>query len=210
MIDLPVACSPCPNDLFILHAWVHGKLDSPYRPQIDIADVQTLNEWAVDEKYPLIKVSYGVLSQLKRPENYLILPTGSALGWNSGPLLVANRKIDREDVRHARVAVPGANTTARWLFDFFIQPQQEPIWCSYEEVFPLLLAGEVDAGVLIHETRFEYERYQMQLVADLGAEWERRYELPIPLGGFLLHRSMCDQASALIAALRSSLESAWK
>ncbi len=200
---LSLAISPCPNDTFVFSAWVHGQVDGP-DVDVTLADIDVCNALAVDRVPDVVKVSFGALPDLL--EHYALLPCGGALGRGCGPLVLA-RTTDH-DLRGARIAVPGERTTAYLLlrlwgaelgFDVEVMP--------FEHIMPAVRGGRVDAGLVIHESRFTYPSYGLVCLQDLGAWWEADTGLPIPLGAIVARRGL--DLEAVVAAVRASVEHAW-
>jgi len=180
MIEL--AISPCPNDTFLFAPWVLGKLDAP-PPHIHFADIEQLNNWALTKKFPLIKVSIACMSKLA---DYELLPVGAALGFHVGPKIIAKKRYSLGDLSRLRLAVPGAWTTAHLLLQKLSPQPREKHFCLFHEIFHLLNAGIVDAGLIIHESRFTFEKEGFVEIADLGELWHERFSLPLPLGGLAM------------------------
>ena len=202
-MPIPVAFSPCPNDTFLFHAWVHGLLDSKCTPSLH--DIEKLNQLALHRRFPLIKVSFGCLPLLL--ENYAMLPVGAALGYACGPLIVAREPFDLDELPSKRIAIPGEHTTAHLLLKTLAPEPKEKQFCLYHEIIDLLHAGAVDASLLIHEQRFTHPFTQ---IADLGALWEEQFALPIPLGCLVADKTLGrEQVEQLTKTLQASLQHAW-
>jgi 1,4-dihydroxy-6-naphthoate synthase len=207
-VTLSLTYSPCPNDTFVFHALAHGLVEDA--PEVDVSyhDVDVTNGMAERGEGDVLKVSYGVLPWLL--EDYALLPTGGALGRGCGPLLLT---AGRTDLRGATVAVPGQRTTAYLLFRLWAQAQGIGSSLTitvlpFTEIMPAVRDGRVDAGLVIHEARFTYGSYGLTSVVDLGDWWESDTGLPIPLGAIVARRSL--DLPRLAAAIRSSVEQAWK
>ncbi len=183
-----IAFSPCPNDTHIFHAWVHGLVGHALPVNAVLADVQQLNEWAIQRKYALTKVSLGCLKLLL--DDYILLPTGAALGFGCGPKIVAKRSFCLADFPAMSVAIPGKHTTANLLRQALLPEPAQILYCRYHEVLDLVQSGRVDCGLIIHETRFTYHKLGFLELADLGQMWETQKALPIPLGGIVALRSL--------------------
>jgi 1,4-dihydroxy-6-naphthoate synthase len=201
---IPVAISPCPNDTFLFHAWIEGLVGKDLPPQVTFGDIQHLNEWAESRKFPLIKLSIAKYAALQK--EYELLPVGAALGWDCGPKLIAREGFSLENWKEARVAIPGRGTTAHHLQNHFLGDPREKVFCLYNEVEGLLMSGRVDAGVIIHETRFTHAFNE---IGDFGRLWKERYDLPLPLGGIAIERGSPHKVE-VISALRESLDYAWQ
>ena len=207
---LELAFSPCPNDTFIFHAWVAGLL--PGAPAVTpvYADIDVLNRWAAEGKTDLVKVSYAALPTLLA--DYALLPSGGALGRGCGPLVVTSQARDGRSLAGATVAIPGMRTTAYVLFRLWAQDQgvASVEVLPFDKIMPAVAAGTVDAGLIIHESRFTYPTYGLTALVDLGDWWETETGLPIPLGAILARRSLGEQEIARLGAtVRASVEYAW-
>lgn len=195
-MKLPLAISPCPNDTYLFLPWINGLIDTPLTPFVTFADIETLNEMAMRHELPLIKVSFACFEKVT--DAYELLPIGSALGKGCGPLLIARKQGPFETV-----AIPGTNTTAHALYRRLIDSPAKKRFCFYHEVVPMIQSGEVDAGVIIHETRFTYEKQGLVKLADLGELWAR----PIPLGGLAVAKDLpSDVKAALLETLQKSIQ----
>jgi len=208
--ELTLGFSPCPNDTFIFHALVTGLVPLegiPLRPRLE--DVETLNRLAVEERLDVTKVSYGALPYLQG--RYTLLRSGGALGRGCGPLLVARERLTREDLTSATIAVPGRMTTANLLLRLFGPEFPEGREMVYSEIMPAVERGEVDAGLIIHESRFTYPRYGLVKVVDLGEWWEEATGAPIPLGGIVARTALGEETiHQLESAIRASVEYAFR
>ncbi len=203
-MTLSVAFSPCPNDTFVFHALVHGLVDGAPPVQVTYADVDVTNTAAERGAYDLVKVSYGALPWLL--DRYELLPCGGALGRGCGPLVLTAGK----DVAGGTVAVPGDRTTAYLLFRLWSagQPAEKIEVVPFHQIMPGVAEGRYDAGLVIHEARFTYQRYGLTAVADLGEWWEGETGLPIPLGAILAKKGAVDPAEAT-RWVRDSVRHAW-
>ncbi|HRN92210.1 MAG TPA: 1,4-dihydroxy-6-naphthoate synthase [Ferruginibacter sp.] len=182
-----IGFSPCPNDTFIFEAMVNGKIDTgSFRFEPVLEDVQTLNEWAMQNKLPVTKLSYGVLPLVTGA--YELLSSGSALGRGAGPLLISDGKFNSA-VEDATIAIPGAHTTAHFLFSNAYPQAKHKVFMRYDEIESFVQSGK-GLGVIIHENRFTYQQKGLQLIQDLGVVWENTTGLPIPLGGIVIRKSM--------------------
>jgi 1,4-dihydroxy-6-naphthoate synthase len=189
-MKLSLGISPCPNDTYIFDAMLHGKIDTEgleFMPRLE--DVETLNQLAIEGSLDISKVSYGVVFQLLR--QYRILEAGSALGKGVGPLFVTKNIVhDGEiDFSKIRVALPGINTTAHLLFSLAYPEIKNKTFVPFHLIEDMVINGEVDAGVIIHENRFTYQQKGLNKLSDLGDVWEKQTGAPIPLGGILVRRS---------------------
>jgi 1,4-dihydroxy-6-naphthoate synthase len=198
-MKLSLGFSPCPNDTFIFDALVNHKIDTEgLEFDVVLEDVQTLNNWAKEEKLDFSKISYGVLPLVL--DKYIVLNSGGALGKGVGPLLITNKEqgISNVEVDTATIAIPGENTTAHMLFSLAFPNAKNKVFKVFNEIEDWLLKapstrgslGEAAAGVIIHENRFTYHLKGLQKLMDLGEYWEQQTNAPIPLGGIVAKRSL--------------------
>ena len=189
-MKLSLGISPCPNDTYIFDAMIHGKIDTEgLEFTTRLEDVETLNHLAIEGAQDITKVSYGVVFQLINA--YRILEAGSALGKGVGPLFVSKKIGHEKEIDPAKitVALPGINTTAHLLFSLAYPAIKNKTFVPFHLIEDIVLSGEVDAGVIIHENRFTYQQKGLNKLSDLGDVWEKRTGAPIPLGGILVRRS---------------------
>ena len=186
---LTVGFSPCPNDTFIFDAMVNGRIDlGDIELEVVLADVEELNRMAIEGKLDVTKISYNAYSRVHYM--YQLLNAGSALGNNCGPLLISKQSMSYEELRSARIAIPGKNTTANFLMSFAYPQAQNKQEFLFSEIENAVQSGTVDAGVIIHENRFTYQEKGLVKIADLGEVWEQQTGFPIPLGGIAIHRRL--------------------
>jgi 1,4-dihydroxy-6-naphthoate synthase len=208
---LSLGFSPCPNDTFIFHALVHGLADElglNLAPPV-LADVESLNKWARQGRLDVTKLSFHALGHVL--DDYVLLQSGSALGRGCGPLLIANKRFARDRISALRIAIPGQFTTAAMLLRLYEPGCEQLVVMRFDEIMPALARGEVDAGVIIHESRFTYRKEGFVVHQDLGAWWEKTSGCPIPLGGIAARRSLGSERLGLLEkAIRVSIRSAYQ
>lgn len=196
----------CPNDTFIFYALTHGKIALSEPVQEVLEDVETLNQWALAGKLELTKISYHAYAHLR--DQYVALRSGGALGRGVGPLIVAKTKL--ESLAGKTVAIPGNLTTAFLLLNLSQPEGVDTVVMRYDAIMPAIERGEVDAGLIIHESRFTFAKHGLVKLLDLGEWWELETGLPIPLGAILVRRDLgLEQQRALNAAVKASLEYAY-
>lgn len=208
MTTRTLAYSPCPNDTFVFAALTNGMLDGAPPVEAHLADIDELNAAAERGDYELIKVSYGALPYLTN--RYRILRAGGAVGRGCGPLLVARPENAPElfaDVRQKRIAIPGERTTAFLLLQMALGGRPKHVErMRFDRIESAVAEGKVDAGLIIHESRFTYRDAGLISIADLGEWWENFTLLPIPLGAILVRKDVDDEeAHRLGQAIRGSL-----
>jgi len=190
-MKLTIGFSPCPNDTFIFDALVNGRINTKgLQYEAVMEDVQTLNEWAIEGKLDVTKISFGVLPLVLK--HYLVMDSGSALGKGVGPLVIHKNKIPLLDINFCTIALPGENTTAHLLFAMACPDATNKIFMRYDEIEDFVLQGEGSnhAGVIIHENRFTYQEKGLHALLDLGNYWEEKTTSPIPLGGIVVKRTL--------------------
>jgi 1,4-dihydroxy-6-naphthoate synthase len=180
-MKLTLGFSPCPNDTFLFDALVNRKIDTEgIEFEAELQDVQTLNEWAMQGRLDITKLSFPALYDTS--DRYDILNAGAALGKGVGPLLIARKMVNLPDVAHCTVAIPGINTTANFLLSFAFPSITNKVPMLFSEIESAVLDGRIDMGVIIHENRFTYKEKGLIKIVDLGEVWEERMKAPIPLG----------------------------
>ena len=205
---IQIGFSPCPNDTFIFDALVNNKIDTGnLQFEAVLEDVQTLNQWALEEKLAVTKLSYGVLPLVI--EKYNLLNSGSALGRGVGPLLISNSDLQTANIEDDLIAIPGENTTAHLLFSLAYPTAKNKIFLRYDEIEKFVLDGK-GLGVIIHENRFTYADKGLIKITDLGDYWEQTTGNPIPLGGIVVKKSIPLDIQKLIDNLiKQSIEFAF-
>lgn len=207
-----VAFSPCPNDTFMFHELVSQRANGGREPgtwgvEVHVEDVETLNRMALRGTFDVSKLSFH--AWLLAKDKYALLNAGFAMGFGCGPVVVTNRDIRPHDLASCRIAVPGELTTAHLLLRLFAPEAQTKTFLRYDLIMDALIKGEVDCGVIIHETRFVFERQGLRKLVDLGEWWEERTGLPIPLGGVCVRTDAPPGfAEEFDAALTDSIEAA--
>jgi 1,4-dihydroxy-6-naphthoate synthase len=208
-MTLTLGFSPCPNDTFIFDALVNKKIDTEGLDfDVRLEDVETLNQWAMQGRLDISKISYGVLPLVL--DRYELLDAGGALGKGVGPLLIARHPIPLDDISECRIAIPGQRTTAHLLFSLAFPEARHKEFMIFSAIEDAVLAGKVDCGVIIHENRFTYQHKGLTKLLDLGEFWEKETGSPIPLGGIVLRRGQDPALAVKINTLiRKSLEYAF-
>jgi len=195
---LTLGFSPCPNDTFIFDALVNHKIDTEGLTfDVQLQDVQTLNQWALEGKLDISKISYGVLPLIL--DRYIVLNSGGALGKGVGPLLISNFEPPQEEeaiqrmVNNSLIVLPGENTTAHFLFAKAFPNATNKIFQRFDGIESAVLAspsnGQKVIGVIIHENRFTYYDRGLFKIRDLGNYWEETTGNPIPLGGIVMKKT---------------------
>jgi len=207
-VKLAFGFTPCPNDAFAFHALVHRLVPAPFEVEAVLLDIEELNRRAAKAELELTKLSFGAAAAAG--DGYRLLRSGAALGRGVGPLVVAREAGSLEEAVGGRVAVPGRETTAFLLLRLAVPTLGEVVELRYDRILDAVVAGEVDAGLIIHESRFTYRDQGLVAVADLGEWWEGETALPVPLAGIFaradLEAGLADEAEV---AIRASVEYAF-
>ncbi|HWP37243.1 MAG TPA: MqnA/MqnD/SBP family protein [Gemmatimonadales bacterium] len=207
MPTLKLAHSPDADDAFMFFALAEGRIDTANRRYVhELADIETLNQRALRGELDITAVSFHAYAYLA--DQYLLLPSGGSVGDRYGPRLVSPRprpEDPRGALRGRRVAIPGRLTTAALALRLY-QPDFEPVLTPFDHIEDRVLAGDVEAGLLIHEGQLTYAARGLHLWVDLGEWWHGETWLPLPLGGNVVKRSLGDAVVRGVAAdLRASI-----
>lgn len=198
-MKLSLGFSPCPNDTFIFDAMIHDKIDTEGLSfEVSYEDVETLNQKAFRTDLDITKLSYHAYAYLTN--NYVLLHSGSALGFGVGPLLICNEPAYLKEgienltsrIGGLKVGIPGKYTTANFLLSLAFPEAENTIEMKFSDIEPALLNNRIDLGVIIHENRFTYMDKGLLKVIDLGEYWEKLTSCPIPLGGIMIKRGLDD------------------
>jgi len=207
-VTLTFGFTPCPNDAFAFHALVHELVPAPFDVEPVLLDIEELNRRAAGAELELSKLSFGAAAAAG--DRYRLLRSGAALGRGVGPLVVAREAGSLEEAAAGRIAVPGRETTAFLLLRLAAPALGDVVELRYDRILDAVVAGEVDAGLIIHESRFTYGEHGLVAVADLGEWWEGETGLPVPLAGIFARSDLePDVADAAEAAIRASVEYAF-
>jgi 1,4-dihydroxy-6-naphthoate synthase len=209
-MNLKLGFSPCPNDTFIFDALVNKRIETKnHKFQIHMTDVEELNRMAFEAILDITKISAATYPKIA--DNYILIDAGSALGSKNGPILISKQKIYPDEINELKIAIPGFNTTANLLLSIAFpnaKNKKEYLFSHIEEV---VLSGETDAGLIIHESRFTYKAKGLKKIVDLGEYWETKFNQLIPLGCIAVKRSLSPEIIKTINSLiKESIEYAFK
>ncbi|MFT4555508.1 MAG: 1,4-dihydroxy-6-naphthoate synthase [Porticoccaceae bacterium] len=198
--------STCPNDTFTFHGLMTQSVD--WRGldfEIELIDIQQLNDRLFDGDFDAAKTSFH--AALLLANETVVLPSGSALGFGVGPLLLSATPGSTPTDNQQVTLCPGQHTTASLLNSLFYPQTTRVEHVVFSEIMPKLQRKEADFGVCIHEGRFTWEQQGLGLVEDLGTRWETETGCPLPLGGIVARRSLTNDVIAKVqAVIRDSLE----
>jgi 1,4-dihydroxy-6-naphthoate synthase len=204
---LTIAYTPDSDDAFYYDALETRRVPLPgYRPSFTREPMSVLNRAALRGVYDVTAISSVVYPQIA--QQYAILSVGTSVGRGYGPVLVSKDERTVEDLRGRRVGVPGVPTTG-WFLLRCLCPEAVPVEMAFDQIAGAVAAGELEAGVMIHEELLYYPQLGLRRVVDLGAEWCRCYDLPLPVGLNVIRRDLGAAAvQRIAAAIRHSLEHA--
>ena len=203
MKTLRVGLSPCPNDTFIFHALLEGFVElEDFHLEPVFEDVETLNVMARNGELEITKISFHAYGHLR--DTYKLLQAGAALGRGCGPLIVVREGDEERDLSTAKIAIPGKLTSANLLLRLFAPrvPAGSLIEMTFDRIMDAVKTGEVDAGLIIHESRFTYGELGLRKLADLGDWWEETHGYPIPLGGIIARPQLQIDGPGLLHQVR--------
>ncbi|WP_263381191.1 menaquinone biosynthesis family protein [Granulicella arctica] len=206
--EISIAHSPDSDDAFMFYGLATNKVRVPgYKFTHVLTDIETLNHKAIDEQfYDVTAISFHAYPYLQ--DNYTLMACGGSVGEDYGPMIVAPRKISLDDVKKLRIAVPGTLTTAYLTLKLFA-PGIETVTVPFDQIIPAVVAGEFDAGLIIHEGQLTYASDGLVKILDLGVWWKEQTGLPLPLGGNAIRRSLGNEVMTITTnALRDSIQHA--
>ena len=209
MRELTFGYSPCPNDTFAFHALAHGITDAPFRVRPVLLDIEELNRRAHAGEFDLTKLSVGAFAAVG--DRYRLLRSGAALGHGVGPLVVARTPLTLAEATAGKMAVPGMETTAYRLLRLAAgNTPPSLVEMRYDRILRAISDNAVDAGLIIHESRFTYADHGLVKVIDLGDWWEKETGLPVPLAGICARADLDDEMRmAAERAIRASVQYAF-
>ncbi len=198
--------STCPNDTFAFHALLNRLVDwRGINYKIELLDIQELNERLFLGKFDVAKASFHAAILLA--DRTVVLPSGSALGFGVGPLLLAAQAQSLPEQNDQVTLCPGEHTTAALLFSLFYPNTTRVQHVVFSDILPRLVASQADFGVCIHEGRFTWQAQGLACVEDLGLRWERETKCPLPLGGILASSAIDVEVLRKVqSTIRESLE----
>lgn len=197
-MKLSLGFSPCPNDTFIFEAMVHKYIDTLGLDfEVILGDVEALNLKAMAGELDITKLSFHAFGHVM--DQYALLESGSALGNNCGPLLISKKKMTTEELKTARIAIPGKLTTANFLLSLAYPEALNKYEIIFSEIENEVLNGRADAGLIIHENRFTYHEKGLVKIVDLGSFWEDSTNMPIPLGGIVVKKALSPEIQAKVS-----------
>ena len=208
LIGISIAHSPDSDDAFMFYGLATNKVRVPgYRFSHTLCDIETLNLRARDEAfYDVTAISFHAYPYLQ--QNYALMGCGGSVGEGYGPMVVSSKPLAPEDLGRIKVAVPGALTTAYLALKIF-NPAIQTETVPFDQIIPAILAGDFDAGLIIHEGQLTYSSSGLHKVLDLGVWWRETTGLVLPLGGNAIRRSLgAESMRTITKAVRDSIQHA--
>lgn len=206
--EISIAHSPDSDDAFMFYGLATNKVRVPgYKFTHTLTDIETLNHRAINEAfYDVTAISFHAYPYLQ--ENYALMACGGSVGEGYGPMVVAPRKLSHAEIGKTKIAIPGTLTTAYLVLKLFA-PEVETVTVPFDKIIPAVLAGEFDAGLIIHEGQLTYANDGLTKAIDLGQWWREQTGLPLPLGGNAIRRSLGPEVMKVTTdALRDSIQHA--
>jgi 1,4-dihydroxy-6-naphthoate synthase len=187
-LEIVSAHSPDSDDAFMFYALATKKVrSSKVTFRHVLSDIETLNRKAMEGVYELSAISYHAYPYVA--DKYVLMASGSSIGDGYGPMIVSSRPMEPEELKGKRIAIPGTMTTA-YLACKLYQPDFEPVITPFDKITDAVRERSVDAGLIIHEAQLTFDREGFHKIADLGRWFKNTYDLPLPLGGNVLLRSL--------------------
>jgi 1,4-dihydroxy-6-naphthoate synthase len=204
-VEIKLAHSPDSDDAFMFYALATHKLATPgYKYTHVLSDIQTLNEAAQTETYDVTAISFAAYPELR--DKYVLLDCGASFGEGYGPIVVSSKSLKKDELKGKRIAVPGSKTTAYLTLKLF-EPEFEPVIMPFDKILDAVKNDVVEAGLLIHEGQLLFPQMGLHRVLDLGIWWQEQTQLPLPLGGNAVRRSLGPALGLEIArTIRESVE----
>jgi 1,4-dihydroxy-6-naphthoate synthase len=206
--EIKIAHSPDSDDAFMFYGLATNKVRVPgYKFTHTLTDIEALNHRArTDQFYDVTAISFHAYPYVQ--EHYTIMSCGGSMGDSYGPMIVAPKKYTLDEVKKLRIAVPGEMTSAYLALKLFA-PDVETVNVPFDKIIPAVVAGEFDAGLIIHEGQLTYAHDGLKKIIDLGVWWHEQTGLPLPLGGNAIRRSLGSEAQEIVVnALRDSIQHA--
>jgi len=204
--NIQLAFSTCPNDTFMFGALVKGLTEFKHEGlDLILKDIEELNMMARNHQPSISKISFATYPFIA--DEYHILSAGSAIGYRNGPILVSRHKVYPDEVKDLHIAIPGERTTANLLLEILFPGVKRKTSYLFSDIEDVVMDKGCDAGLIIHENRFTYQKKGLLKIVDLGEMWEKEFDMPVPLGGIVVKRNLPkklkeDFASALAESIR--------
>ena len=195
--EIKLAHSPDSDDAFMFYALATHKLATPgYKYTHVLADIQALNEAALQETYDVTALSFAAYPTLR--DKYVLLDCGASFGEGYGPIVVATHSLKPHELKGKRIGVPGLKTTAYLTLKLY-QPDFEAVVMPFDKIIEAVRNNVVEAGLLIHEGQLFFPQLGLHRIIDLGIWWQETTSLPLPLGGNAVRRALGPELGRHVA-----------
>lgn len=198
MKTLTVGHSPDADDAFMFFALAKKRVTIEGYDNVDhvMEDIESLNHRALQGELDVTAISAAVYPLVA--DKYRIMGCGASVGRDYGPILLAKTDTTLDDLAGKRIAVPGMHTTAYLLLRLYMTEPFQPVMLPFDTIMEAVDAGEVDAGVIIHEGQLTWADSGFKKILDLGEAWMADTKLPIPLGLDVINRRLGEDKHAVI------------
>jgi 1,4-dihydroxy-6-naphthoate synthase len=196
---ITVAHSPDSDDAFMFYGLASGQLETGGIEVKQVhKDIQTLNVEAKQELYDVSAISFGAYPELCK--SYALLSSGASIGFKYGPILIAARDLNLQELPKLTIAIPGRQTTACLVLNLYC-PGLNLVALPFNQIMDAVRSGQVDAGLLIHEGQLTYVDQGFKKLLDLGQWWFEETGLPLPLGGNAIRKSLGQETMKKVSKL---------
>ena len=203
--EIVSAHSPDSDNAFMFYGLATKKVRSSkvtFRHVLE--DIESLNRKAMEGLYDLSAISYHAYTYVA--DKYVLMASGSSIGDGYGPMIIAMRPMEPEELKGKRIAIPGTLTTA-YLAAKLFEPDFEAVVTPFDQITNAVRDRAVDCGLIIHEAQLTYDREGFHRIVDLGRWFKAASGLPLPLGGNVLLRSLgAEMQSECCRLMRESIQ----
>ncbi len=195
-MTIQIAHSPDADDASMFYPLMNGKIDLGGLELSEVReDIETLNKKAMEGTYEVTAISFHAYPAIA--DKYLLLSTGACFGDRYGPIIVTNKPLKPKQLLKVRMGIPGKRTTAFLvlkLYEHHLAGESKSGVCysevPFDQIMDQVLAGKIDAGLIIHEGQLSYMDKGLHKIVDLGEWWHKENHLPLPLGGIAIRRDL--------------------
>ena len=179
-MEISVGHTPDSDDAFMFYGMFNGKVtSSDFSINHVIEDIEKLNRKAINPELDVTAVSVHACAYI---QNYTILRSGGSFGKRYGPIVTGKKMMTIEEIKSSKIAIPGKMTSAFLLLQLMIG-KLNYVEMNFSEIPKAVNNGNVDAGLVIHETQLSYEQEGNIKILDVGEWWDEKTSgLPVPLG----------------------------
>ena len=179
-MKISVGHTPDSDDAFMFYGMFTDKVPSPdFTVNHVIEDIENLNLKATNPELDVTAVSVHACAYIP---GYTILRSGGSFGINYGPIVTAKKQMTIEELKKCKIAIPGKMTSAFLLLQLMIG-KFDYVEMNFSDIPKAVESGEVDVGLVIHETQLSYEQEGNVKILDVGEWWDKTTNgLPVPLG----------------------------